>query len=35
MSEKVFIDTLFLVALINPQDQYHQKALELSDQYEN
>ncbi|MEG3438833.1 type II toxin-antitoxin system VapC family toxin [Pannus brasiliensis CCIBt3594] len=35
MSDKVFIDTLFLVALINKQDRYHQKALELADRTEN
>lgn len=35
MSNKIFIDTLFLVALINKHDQYHQKSLELSNQYGN
>jgi predicted nucleic acid-binding protein len=32
---KIFVDTLFIVALINKRDQYHQKALELSEEYEN
>ena len=35
MNPKLFIDTLFLVALINTKDQYHQKSLELADKYEN
>lgn len=35
MSNRIFIDTLFLVALINKHDQYHQKSLELANQYEN
>jgi hypothetical protein len=32
---KIFADTWFFVALINKRDQYHQKALELSEEYEN
>jgi predicted nucleic acid-binding protein len=32
---KIFVDTLFIVALINKRDQYHQKALQLSEQYKN
>lgn len=35
MRSKIFVDTLFIVALINKRDQYHQKALELSEEYEN
>ena len=35
MRSKTFVDTLFIVALINKRDQYHQKALELSEEYEN
>ena len=34
MSNKVFIDTLFVVALINQRDAFHQKASELADEYE-
>jgi predicted nucleic acid-binding protein len=32
---KIFVDTLFIVALINKRDQYHQIALNLARQYEN
>jgi predicted nucleic acid-binding protein len=32
---KIFVDTLFIVALINKRDQYHQIALNLAEQYEN
>jgi hypothetical protein len=32
---KIFVDTLFIVALINKRDQYHQKALQLAEQYKN
>ncbi len=35
MRTKIFVDTLFLVALINKRDQYHQKALALAQQFEN
>jgi uncharacterized protein len=35
MRTKIFVDTWFFVALINKRDQYHQKALELSEEYEN
>ena len=35
MKTKIFADTWFFVALINKRDQYHQKALELSEGYEN
>jgi len=31
---RVFVDTLFVVALVNQRDQYHQRALELADKYE-
>lgn len=34
MQDKIFVDTLFIVALINKKDQYHQKALELAKQFE-
>jgi uncharacterized protein len=32
---QTFVDTLFVVALINPRDQYHAKATALAAQYEN
>jgi predicted nucleic acid-binding protein len=32
--KKVFIDTLFAVALISPRDQYHNQAIELSDRFD-
>ncbi|BAZ84482.1 type II toxin-antitoxin system VapC family toxin [Dolichospermum compactum] len=35
MRTKIFVDTWFFVALINKRDQYHQKALELSEEYES
>ena len=35
MRNKIFVGTWFLVALINKRDQYHQKTLELSEEYEN
>ena len=35
MRNKVFIDTLFIVALISHRDQYHQKALEIAKQFEH
>jgi uncharacterized protein len=31
---KIFIDTLFVVALINKRDQYHERALDLSERLE-
>jgi hypothetical protein len=34
MLHKIFIDTLFVAALINLRDQYHKKAMELSKLYE-
>ena len=34
MSNRIFVDTLFVVALINQRDQYHQQASELADQFE-
>lgn len=34
MSNKLFVDTLFVVALINQRDQYHQQASELADKFE-
>jgi predicted nucleic acid-binding protein len=35
VKNKIFLDTLFLVALVNKRDQYHEQALELANQYEN
>ncbi len=35
MSNKIFVDTLFVVALINQRDQYHQQASELADRLQN
>jgi uncharacterized protein len=32
---KIFVDTLFIIALINKRDQYHQKALQFAKQYQN
>ncbi len=34
MSNQIFVDTLFVVALINQRDQYHQQASELADRFE-
>jgi predicted nucleic acid-binding protein len=34
VSDRVFVDTLFVVALINQRDEYHAKASELADLYE-
>jgi hypothetical protein len=34
VSDRVFVDTLFIVALINQRDEYHAKASELADLYE-
>ena len=34
MKQKIFLDTLFIVALVNSGDQYHQQALILAAQYE-
>lgn len=35
MPNKIFIDTLFVVALVNRRDQYHQTASQLAALYEN
>ena len=32
--DKIFIDTAFVIALINRKDQYHNKASDLADKYE-
>lgn len=31
MSNKILVDTLFVIALVNHRDQYHQKASELAE----
>ena len=35
MPNRIFIDTLFVIALINPRDQYHARAIELASRYES
>jgi hypothetical protein len=32
VSNRIFIDTLFVIALINRRDQYYQPALDLAEQ---
>lgn len=34
MSKTTFIDTLFVVALINQRDQFHSRAVELAERFE-
>jgi uncharacterized protein len=34
MSSPLFVDTGYVLALINKDDQYHQQALQLAEQYE-
>ena len=34
MHERLFVDTLFVIALVNRRDQYHQHAVEVSQQLE-
>ena len=34
VENKIFVDTLFVVALINQRDVYHDRALALADVYE-
>lgn len=34
MPNRVFVDTLFVVALINQRDEHHRRSLELSEEYE-
>jgi len=31
---QIFVDTSFIVALINERDQYHEQAIKLADQYD-
>jgi len=35
VSRRVFVDTLFVIALINGRDTYHVRASELADRFEN
>ncbi|GAB4581807.1 MAG: type II toxin-antitoxin system VapC family toxin [Anaerolineales bacterium] len=34
MSDQIFIDTAFVLALINARDKYHAQAIQLAEQYE-
>lgn len=34
MAARTFVDTLFVIALINQRDQYHERAAELAARYE-
>jgi predicted nucleic acid-binding protein len=34
VSTRIFVDTLFVIALINQRDQYHSQALSLADLFE-
>ncbi|PSB11088.1 PIN domain nuclease [filamentous cyanobacterium CCP1] len=35
MSNRIFVDSGFVIALINQRDQYHNQALQLADRFEN
>lgn len=35
MSNRIFVDSGFVIALINQRDQYHHQALQLADRFEN
>jgi len=34
VTDRLFIDTLFIIALANRRDQYHRQAIDLADQYD-
>lgn len=34
MPDRVLVDTVFVLAIINPRDKYHRQALELANKYE-
>jgi len=34
MADSLFIDTMYVIALINENDEYHEKAVELSEIYD-
>lgn len=35
MTIKIFVDTSFIIALVNIRDQYHQQAISIAGEYEN
>jgi len=35
VADKIFIDTMYVVALVNENDEHHERASELSEKYEN
>jgi predicted nucleic acid-binding protein len=35
MAIRIFIDTSFIIALVNERDQYHHQALSIADQYDS
>lgn len=35
MADRIFIDTMYVVALVNENDEYHEQASDLSDKYEH
>lgn len=35
MAVKIFVDTSFIIALVNIRDQYHQQAISIAGEYEN
>jgi predicted nucleic acid-binding protein len=35
VSNRIFVDSGFVIALINQRDQYHDQALQLADRFEN
>ena len=35
MSKTIFVDTLFVIALVNERDEYHQQAVELASKFES
>ncbi|WP_254563553.1 type II toxin-antitoxin system VapC family toxin [Oscillatoria sp. HE19RPO] len=35
MTIKIFVDTSFIIALVNVRDQYHEQAVAMADEYEN
>lgn len=34
MTIKIFVDTSFIIALVNVRDQYHQEAISIADEYD-
>ena len=35
MAIKIFVDTSFIIALVNVRDQYHEQAVAMADEYES